>query len=92
MLRCCELEQLADFPLGLAFHGSCWRQQALEQDHRGGDVLASTGEPWRPVVILHDPWVHVMSPGASSPTVGMMMRDLTFKLIALALQLTLCLV
>ena len=49
-------------------HRGHWK--AMEQGHRGGDVLACPSKARKGFIIGDDPSVHITGPGACAPTVS----------------------
>ena len=61
-------------------HHGLWK--AMEQGHRGGDVLACSDKLRKGFIIGDDPSVHITGPGMWAPTVSVAF-DLSIDLRAL---------
>lgn len=76
-----------DIPLSLVLFGGYGHPKATEQGRCGGNVLASSGEPWEIIVIFHDPPLYIAGLGSCAPLFGTVALDLLFELSALPFHL-----
>ena len=83
------LEPHANLLVGLMIirHHGLWK--AMEQGHRGGNVLACPSEAREGFIVCDDPPVHVVGHGVCAPTVSKAL-DLPIELRPFLLELESC--